>query len=57
MSPSEICKAAGLDSLAELSRITERGESTLFKWYHEQPDFFEIVVWGAAEKKRRDKSR
>lgn len=51
MTPSQICKSAGLDSLAELRRITGKAESTLCKWAIEKPDWFQLVVWGAAHKK------
>lgn len=47
MTPSEKCKAAGLKSLAELSRITGRSVRTLEYWSNNTPGFFKIVLRGA----------
>jgi len=47
MTPSEQCKAAGLKSLAELSRITGKTVQTLINWHREDPEFFRIVLAGA----------
>lgn len=48
MKPSEQCKAAGLKSLAELSRITGESEQTLINWHKNKPVLFDIVTKGAA---------
>lgn len=48
MTPSEQCKAAGLKSLAELSRISEVSIQTLINWHRDKPKLFAVVVAGAA---------
>jgi len=53
MTPSEQCKAAGLKSLAELSKISGAGCRTLINWHHFKPTLFATVIAGAAEIKRR----
>jgi len=53
MTPSEQCKAAGLTSLAELSRITSASVGTLANWSKHKPVLFEVVLFGAAEGKIR----
>ena len=47
MTPSQQCKEAGLDSLAELVRITEVSERTLINWHNNKPVLFNVVVIGA----------
>ena len=51
MTPAEKCKEAGLKNLAELSEITGRSTRTLQHWSDNEPDFFEIVLFGAVAKK------
>lgn len=51
MKPSELCKAAGLKSLAELSEITGESVQTLNNWHKNKPCLFGVVVTGAAAKK------
>ncbi len=51
MKPSEQCKAAGLDSLAELVRITEVSEQTLINWHRNKPKLFRTTVLGAVRVK------
>ena len=46
--PSEICRAAGLQSLQELVDLTGQHRQTLMRWSREKPDLFRIVVQGAA---------
>ena len=46
--PSELCKINGLDSLAELAKITGKSQSTLINWSKSQPTLFYIVILGAA---------
>ncbi len=47
MKPSAQCKAAGLDSLAQLARITRVSEQTLINWHRDKPVLFKVVVAGA----------
>jgi hypothetical protein len=47
MKPHEQCKAAGLDSLAELSKITGVSVNTLINWHKNKPKLFEAVLYGA----------
>ena len=54
MTPSEVCDTAGLKGLAELRRMTGQSDQTLINWSRNKPELFEIVVIGAAEKKRQD---
>ena len=46
--PSELCKIKGLDSLAELAKITGKSQRTLINWSKSQPTLFYIVILGAA---------
>ena len=46
-SPSEQCKAAGLKSLAELSRITGESVQTLINWHKNKPLLFKVLIAGA----------
>jgi hypothetical protein len=50
-SPSEACKWAGLDSLAELCRITGKNEMTLIRWYNSKENHkaFLCLALGAAQ--------
>jgi len=47
MTPSEQCKAAGLKSLAELSKISCVSIQTLINWHKNKPILFEMVTFGA----------
>ena len=47
MSPSKKCKAAGLESLAELSRITGESVQTLINWHKNKPKLFNVIIAGA----------
>lgn len=47
MTPSEQCKAAGLNSLAQLSRISGVSVQTLINWHRNKPMLFAAVVDGA----------
>lgn len=47
MSPSEQCRAGGLESLAELVRLTGVSEQTLINWHRNKTRLFDIVVAGA----------
>ena len=53
MKPSEKCKLAGLKSLAELAEITGESVQTLNNWHKNKPRFFDIVLAGTIEEKRR----
>lgn len=44
--PSMQCHAAGLKSLAEVSRITGVGRQTLINWHKNKPLLFAIVLAG-----------
>ena len=52
MKPSEQAKAAGLNSLKELSEITKQSEQTLLNWHANKPEMFEIAILGAVQKKK-----
>ena len=47
MTPSTQAKAAGLNSLAELSQITHMPVSTLKDWFRNYPKRFEFICKGA----------
>ena len=51
---SQTCRAAGLDSLAELVRMTkgETSKQTLTNWYKHKPTMLKITITGAAAIKR-----
>lgn len=60
MTPSEQCKKAGLDSLAELVRITGESETCLINWHHGKgkngavyKTRFRLILAGAAIEKRQ----
>lgn len=55
MKPSEACKAAGLKSLAELSRVTGESVQTLNNWHKNKPRLFEILVAGAVLVRDRER--
>ena len=50
--PSEICKTAGLKSLAELAKATGQSEQTLIRWAKNKPRLFRVVVAGAVAIKK-----
>ncbi len=45
-SPSELCKLAGLQSLARVAELTGKPSATLINWYRDQPALFDIVLYG-----------
>ena len=49
MTPSQQAKAAGLKSLAVVTRITGVSKSTLFDWHKNKPRLFAVVLKGCAE--------
>jgi len=46
---AEQCKEAGLQSAAELTRITGASKETLTNWMKEKPKLFEVVLQGALQ--------
>lgn len=46
MKPSELCKSAGLKSLAELSEFSGESVQTLNNWFKNEPRRFELVLKG-----------
>lgn len=46
MKPSEVCKLAGLKSLAELSEFSGESVQTLNNWFKSEPRRFELVLKG-----------
>lgn len=52
MTTSEKAKAAGLKNLNELSEITGQSTQTLRNWDINKPELFNIVLKGAADKKK-----
>jgi hypothetical protein len=52
MTPSQQAKAAGLSSLAEVSRMTGQSPQTLNNWSRRKPDLFQVVIAGCASIKR-----
>lgn len=46
MTPSEQCKAAGLNSLAELVRLTGESKESLINWHRDRPRRFELMLKG-----------
>lgn len=46
MTPSEQCKAAGLNSLAELVRLTGESKENLINWHRDRPRRFELMLKG-----------
>ena len=48
MKPSEQCKAAGLDGLYELVKITGVSQRTLINWHKNRPKLFKIIIAGVA---------
>jgi len=52
MTPSEQCKQAGLDSLAELQRLTGTPQRTLIDWHRTNPDRFKMAIDAALYRKQ-----
>lgn len=50
MSPSQIAKAEGLKSLAQVSEFTGVSVQTLINWHKNKPRLFDVVVIGCAHK-------
>ena len=46
MTPSQQAKAAGIKSLAAVTRLTGVSKSTLFDWHKNKPRLFAIVLRG-----------
>lgn len=46
MTPSQQAKAAGLKSLAEMSRISGVSKRTLINWHKSKPQLFKTVLAG-----------
>lgn len=67
ITPSKQCKSAGIQSLAELARISsERGASaadirsrvrTLINWHKNKPELFAVVVAGAVSIKQKENGK
>ena len=51
--PSLQCKSAGLDSLAEFSRITGESVTNLVNWHKNRPLRFKLLLAGAVLVKRK----
>lgn len=51
MKPSQQAKAAGLKSLAEVTRMTGVSKDTLNNWSKHKPELFSIVIKGCAAEK------
>lgn len=51
ISPSEQCRQAGLESLAELIQLTGLPKRTLIRWHKTKPRLFELVLKGVASEK------
>ena len=49
--PYEYCRLAGIESVAELSRISGVSSATLISWYKKKPMAFRLLVRGAANEK------
>jgi hypothetical protein len=54
MTPSEQCKQAGLNSLAELVKLSTVSEQTLINWHKNKPKVFECVLLGAVAIKSKE---
>jgi hypothetical protein len=52
MTPSQQAKAAGLSSLAEVSRMTGQSPQTLNNWSRWKPELFRVVIAGCVAIKR-----
>jgi len=54
MTPSHQCKASGLKSLAELSRISTIPVRTLNGWHENKPIAFRVMIAGAVAIKAKE---
>lgn len=52
MRPSETCKQAGLDSLAELVRLSQVPKQTLLDWHKTKQKLFALVLLGVVTQKQ-----
>lgn len=52
MTASETAKAAGLASLKELAEMSKQSPQTLTNWHNNKPELFDLVVKGAAVRKK-----
>ena len=48
MTPSEQAKAAGLESLAQVVRISGVSQRTLINWHKSKPQLFAVVLAGCS---------
>ena len=48
MTPSQAAKAAGLNSLDEAAKISNRSTRTLSNWFKSNRQFFDIIIAGCA---------
>lgn len=55
MTPSHQAKAAGLPSLAAVSRITGVSARTLINWHKQKPQLFCVVLLGAKQQLEQSK--
>ena len=55
MTPSRQAKAAGLDSLAQVSRISGVQQRTLINWHKNKPQLFEVALLGCKAKQESNK--
>ena len=55
MTPSDQAKVAGLDSLAQVSRISGVQLRTLINWHKHKPQLFQVVVMGCVAVKESEK--
>lgn len=53
LTPSQQAKSIGLDSLKQVSRLSNVSEQTLINWHKNKPELFEIVLLGCAAAKER----
>ncbi len=51
--PAQLCKLAGLKSLAELAEITGSHEQTIRRWPETKPKLWAAVLLGAVKIKNR----
>lgn len=54
MTPSKQSKAAGLESLAELSKLSATSAGTLRNWHKFQPKKFKCMLAGAVQLKKEE---
>ena len=48
MKPAQTAKAAGLDSIAEMSRISNVKIRTLQNWHYQNKQLFDVVAVGCS---------